>query len=594
LIFNTALYAQKFEASVNKTTVGQNERFQVDFTMNNADANQVNGFRGPVFKDFRVLNGPQTQTSIQIINGKVSGSKTFTYNLMPRELGEFTIGTAQINYQGKQYQSKPIKIKVVKAAQQSNKSSSGGVSNEDLAKNVFIRANVDKTKIYKGEQVTLTYKLYNRLNISSPQISKLPTYNGFWAEELETSNTINFQIEMYKGERYRAAVIKKVALFPTKSGPLTITPFELRIPVQIKKKRSSNNSVFDDFFNDSFFGVSETVNYDAKSNAIKLEVLPLPEQGKPESFSGAVGDFSINGSMDKSDIKTNESVTISILARGKGNIKLLDIPEIKLPAGFENYDPRTSESIIRKGIIAGDKKIEYLFVPRVPGTKTIPAVEFSYFNPRVKKYFTKTVGPFTLNVDRGEISYETPAAGFTKEDVRLLSQDIRFIKTSNYDFERRSDLTTLQSWFWYVIISPLIFMFIIVGVKRRQDKLSGNVQLLRSTKAEKSARAKLKNAKKALDQKNSVLFYDEISRALSGYLEDKLSIQKSNFSLERAIVDLQNRDVDSQIISQVKRISEQCEFARFSPQGDNQADQNFYQDTVNLIVKLESVIKKKK
>lgn len=597
LLFTASMFAQSFNATVDKTTVGQNERFQVYFKMDGVNVNQVQNFRGPAFRNFIILGGPNQSSSLQIINGQMSGSISYSYIIQPKAVGTFTIGTAQLEYDGKQYQTIPIKIKVVKGTASSNtnrRSNSNTTTNNDIAKNVFIRAFADKRSAYKGEQITVTYKLYTRLNISSPQISKLPSYQGFWAEELATSNTINLRAEMYNGKRYSSAVIKKVALFPTKSGKLKITPFELTIPVHIRKRRRTGNGFFDDFFNDSFFAQAETVNYKAKSNSVTINVRPLPEVGKPKSFSGAVGDFNISASIDKNKVKTNESVTLDVSVSGTGNIKLVDIPEIKLPSGFEKYEPKTSENISRQRVIRGTKKIEYLFVPRIPGKKTIPAIEFSYFNPEKGKYITKRTQPFKIDVAQGKSTETASAIGYSKEDIKLLSEDIRFIKTSNFGLERKSKLTTIPSWFWEAIFLPLFILIIAVGFKKRQDKLSGNVVLMRSRKAEKAAKLKLKSAKKALDAKNITEFYEELSNALFGYLEDKLILQKSEFSHERVLEELSNRNISAELVDKVKAVADKCEFARFAPKGEEeQTAHNLYDETVKLIVNLENSIGKK-
>ncbi len=594
LVFASSAFAQSFNATVDKSTVGQNERFQVYFKMDGANVNQVKNFRGPVFRNFIILGGPNQSSSIQIINGQMSGSISYSYIVQPKAMGSFVIGSAQLEYDGKQYQTKPIKIKVVKGnTAANNKNNSKSSSNNDIAKNVFIRAFADKRQAYYGEQITVTYKLYTRLNISSPQISKLPSYQGFWAEELGTSNTINLQTEMYNGQRYSAAVIKKVALFPTKSGKLKVTSFELTIPVHTRKRRRSTNGMFDDFFNDSFFGQTQTVNYNAKSNSVVINVLPLPEAGKPKSFSGAVGNFDIRASLDKSKVQTNESVTLDISVNGTGNIKLVDIPQVKLPAGFEKYEPKTSENITRQSVIKGTKKIEYLFVPRIPGKKTIPGVEFSYFNPLLRKYITKKTQPFHIDVSQGKSTEISSVVGYSKEDIKLLNKDIRFIKTSNFELEKKTQLTTIPSWFWSAIIFPLVILIIAVGFKKRQDRLSGNVVLMRSRKAEKAAKSKLKSAKKALDSKNVTEFYEELSNALFGYLEDKLSLQKAEFSHERVLEELSGRNVNDDLVQTVKSIADKCEFARFAQKGEEeQTAQNLYDETVTLIVNLESSIGK--
>lgn len=595
LIIASTSMAQSFDASVDRSTVGQNERFQVYFAFSGEDINSVRSFNAPSFRNFQVLSGPNQSSSMQIINGKVTGSLTYSFIVQAPQTGKLSIESASVDYLGKKYSTEPIQIEVVKGTPKQTQQQTGdGTSDAELAENVFIIASADKSRIVKGEQVTVTYKIYTRLNINSPQIHKLPSYNGFWNEDLEISNTINFNIEMYKGERYRAATIKKVALFPTKSGDMTISPFELKVPVLVRK-RKERKDIFDDFFNDSFFGRTETVEYIAKSNSIKIKVDPLPVQNQPASFSGAVGSFNFASSIDKREVDVNEGITIKLSVSGQGNIKLLDVPKIAPPPGFETYDPKTSESINRKGIISGSKNIEYLIVPRIPGVKEIPPIEFSYYDVSRKKYITEKTQPFSITVREGTGGYETNVSGYSKEDVKLLSEDIRFIKTSSFNLRRKVETTIFGLWFIAGIFIPL---FVLVGgviLKRRQDKLQGNVRLLRYQKAEKAARKRLKISQKALANDESTKFYNELSKALYGYLEDKLNIQTSDFSIDRALMVLSAREIPAQLIDNVKSISERCEFARFAP--DNQIDtaaSELYELAVKTIVELESALIKKR
>ena len=289
---------------------------------------------------------------------------------------------------------------------------------------------------------------------------------------------------MYKNQRFRAAVIKKVALFPTKSGKLEVTPFELTIPVIVKRK-SSNRDIFDDFFNDSFFGRRETVEHIAKSNKVSIDVKDLPAANVPASFNGAVGNYKFSAGIDRNDVETNEAITLKLSINGRGNIKLLDLPEVQLPTGFEKYDPKTKENIIRKSTVSGNKTAEYLIVPRIAGEKVIPAIEFSYFNPSSKKYVTTRSPDFNINVKKGTSTVETAVSGYSKEDVKLLTEDIRFIKTSDFNFSERKDARIIQSWFWYSLVLPLIIFFGFIGIRKRQDKLSGNIRLRKYQKAEK-------------------------------------------------------------------------------------------------------------
>ena len=398
-ILPVVIYSQQFNVTADKTTVGENERFQVYFTFEGGDVNSVSNFRAPDIAGLKVLGGPNQSTNMQIINGRMSGSVTYSYILQAVNQGVFTIGEAYVDFQGKRYNTNPIKIQVVKSGTPTPQGSkTGGISDEELAKNVFILATTDKKNVFLGEQVTVEFKLYTKTNISNPTASKAPTYNGFWVEKLNFDNERNWRIEMYQGERYRVATLDKVALFPSKSGKLEITPYELDVPVIIQRRNRSRD-LFDDFFNDSFFGRSQTINFSAKSNGITINVKQLPEADKPESFNGAVGNFRFNSSIDKNEVEVNEPVTLKINISGAGNISLLELPKPELPAGFEVYDPKTSENVSRNNRITGTKNIEYLIVPRLPGEKFIPSFEFSYFDPQTKKYHTFATERYEIKVN---------------------------------------------------------------------------------------------------------------------------------------------------------------------------------------------------
>lgn len=597
LIFSGGLYnifPQEFTATVDRTTVGQYDRFQVYFTFNGENVNSVSNFRPPAFTGFRVLSGPNQSTSMQIINGKVSGSLTFSYILQPINIGEFTITQASVDYDGKSYKTNPLKIKVEKGTPQQQKESTGGYTEEELAKNVFIVAETNKSRVLLGEQVNVTYKLYTKLNIASPQITKLPQYEGFWAEEMEPTQNISFDIGMYKGERFRVATIKRVALFPTKTGSLKVSPFQLNVPVIVKKKKTGND-IFDEFFNDSFFGRSETIQYEARSNTLKIEVDPLPSSNVPASFNGAVGNFNFKVELDKNRAVTNESLTLRMTVSGSGNIKLLKLPELQLPAGFEKYEPKVYDNVNKGSVISGQKIVEYLIVPRTPGEKEIPPIEFSYFNPSTKRYVTDKSQLFKISVIKGEGQYEPLAGGYSKEDVKLLSEDIRFINTSDFDLERKQEISLIKPWFWISFAVPLIALFTALGIQKRQNKIYGNVQLMKYQKAERAAKLRLKTAKRALDANQVSNFYSELSLALYGYLEDKLGIQKSDFTLELALEKLNQGKVAQELIDRVKAIAEKCEFVRFAPQGETSASASeIYNETVKVIVEVDSSLVRKR
>ena len=597
IFISQLLIAQQLKVSADKTTVQQNERFQVYYEFDATDLNGIKNFSPPSFKGFNVISGPNQSSSMQIINGNMSASITFSFILYSTQIGTFNISPATIVYQGKEFSSDELSITVVKSTgAQTNpntKSGDSGISRDEIAKNVFIIASADKSSAYKGEQVTVTYKLYTKLDISSPQISKLPAYKDFWAEEIETGNNIQLNTEMYKGERFRTAVLKRVALFPTAEGNLTVTPLELNIPVIITRKRVSRD-IFDEFFNDPFFQRRETVEFLARSNKLNINVKPLPNSNIPKSFAGAVGNYKISAEVNKSEVNTNESVTYKINLNGTGNIKLINNPQINFPNGVDSYEPKVNESISTKGIISGTKTFEYLIIPRISGKIKIPGFEFSFFNPASKTYATIKIEDKILNVKKGKDDYDNSEKYPAKEEIKLLSSDIRFIKTNDFDLYEKSEIRKLSAWIVAAIIIPLIIFILAIFIKKRKQRLNSNLKMFRFVKAEKIARKRLRNAEWALKAGNHFVFYDEIAKALQGYLEDKLGIIPANFTKELAAQILTERNVDEQISMNIKDILEKCDYMKYSPAADKSVYSEFYKKTLDAIVSLENIIEGKK
>ena len=464
ILSGNIVFAQTFFASVDHSQISIDDQFGLSFTFSANSVNGLKNFTPPELSNFMILSGPNQSTSMEFVNGASSASITYSYYLKAKAIGKYNIGSASIEYDGKTYKSDPISVEIVKGAPVNKQNQEPSVDSQ-IADNLFIKAFADKQKAYLGEQVTVTYKLYTRLNIASQMsVSKIPQYHGFWAEELETSNNILFSTEVVNGKQFRVGVLKKVALFPSQSGELSVTPFELNVPVLVQKKKKSNN-FFDDFFNDPF-GRGQTVDYSAKSNTLKIDVVPLPSEGKPESFNGVVGDFTLNSSLDKTKTKTDEPVSLKIDIKGNGNIKLIDVPEVKLPPGMEKYEPKVSEQIDRTGKLSGKKSIEYLIVPRTPGEKQIPAITFSFFNPDKRSYVTLRSEPYTIKVEQGERISEPDISGLNKEDVKLLSEDIRYIKTSGDDISKKSELLISRPGFWAAVGVPLFALIGFVAFKR--------------------------------------------------------------------------------------------------------------------------------
>jgi hypothetical protein len=401
-----------------------------------------------------------------------------------------------------------------------------------------------------------------------------------------------FTTENFEGKQFRVGILKKAALFPSQSGELTVSPMELKVPVQIQKKRKTSNSIFDDFFNDPFFGNAETVDYNAKSNTVKVNVLPLPEN-KPESFKGAVGQFTLTSELNKNKTKTNEPLSLKVNIAGTGNVTLLSVPEINLPAGMEKYDPKSTDQVTRTGRISGKKSIEYLIVPRNAGKKEIPPVKFSYFDPNKKSYVTLSTPAYPINVEQG--TGDQGYAGMSKEDIKLLGDDIRYIKTANPSLHQKGDIILFDFSFWTATALPLIALIGAVMWKRKEDRLSGNISLMRYQKAQRISAKRLKTAKTLMLANKQTEFYTEISLALFGYLEDKLHIPKSEFTLERASDELRSSKVDDSLISGIITCAEKCEYIRFAPVEDGTTEmKNMYQSVEKLIIDVERSIQVKK
>ncbi|OYV86868.1 MAG: hypothetical protein B7Z63_03335, partial [Ignavibacteriae bacterium 37-53-5] len=401
--------------------------------------------------------------------------------------------------------------------------------------------------------------------------------------------------EMHNGKEYKVGVLKKAALFPSQLGELSVTPMVLSIPVQIQQRQGGNGNVFDQFFNDPFFNNYRTVNFTAKSNTIKLQVMPLPSKGVPPSFNGAVGDYSLSSAVSAVNVKENNPLTFTVTLKGQGNIQLLSMPDFTLPTGFDKYEPKVSQQISRDGTISGTKTFEYLIVPRVAGKKEIPSLKFSYFNPEKRSYITLSTPPYPINVEPGASTGNTTVAGYSKEDIKLLGEDIHYIKTSSSDLRKRVGFTEFGAGFWSAVVLPLFALGGLITWKRRNDKLAGNLELLRYRRAEKIARGRFKSAKKLMDAGDQRGFYAEISQALFGYLEDKLHIPKSEMSLDRAVDELQKRSVDGELVSSLRSCTEKCEFARFAPAGDGAGAMNeMYNELTKVIVGIERTLSVKK
>lgn len=573
------------------------DQFRLTYTIN---TQKIKDFRAPTIRDFDVLMGPSRSqhSNTQIINGNITSSSSiaFTYILMATKEGTYTIPGATILADGKSVTSNSLKIKVLppdkangvggntrgKSTPSSSRTASG-VSNEDL----FITATASKTHVYEQEALLLTYKVYALVDLRGFDNVKMPDFKGFHSQEVELPQTKQVSLEHYNGRNYRTIVLSQYVLFPQQAGKLEIA--SARFDASIAKAVRSADP-FDAFFNGgaNYVEVKKTL----VTPKITIEVTALPA-GKPASFSGGVGEFSITSSINTQELKTNDAITMKVVISGTGNLKLINTPEVSFPKDFEVYDPKVDNKFtLTKNGLSGSKVIEYLAIPRYAGTYQIPAVEFSYFDLKTKSYKTLKTESYELQVEKGAGNADQMIADFTsKEDLKMLGKDIRYINLKDTGLQERGNyfFGSLVYYLWYVIPFCLFILFVILY--RKQALENANVAKVRTKKANKIAAKRMKTAGKLLTEGKKEPFYDEVLRALWGYISDKLNIPVSQLPKDNIEYELTTYGVAPELINEFIQTLNQCEFARYAPGDENETMDQVYSSAINVISKMENTIK---
>jgi len=580
-------------AYVDNTVIGLNQQFTLNVELSGADAGRASNPVLPGMDDFARFLGSGSSQSFQFINGKMSVSKTLSYHFQASAEGTHQIGAVTVTHQGKTIQTEPIPIQIRKgtgaaappASGQPQEAPAGVTPDGD---DLFIRAEADKQRVYQNEPVIVTYKLYTRLNVASYGLTQLPETAGFWTEEFPLPRQPEVSREVLDGRQYTVAVIKKMALFPTGSGKKTIGPMGVQCDVRVRER---SRGVFDDFFNDSFM-LGRTQRRSLQSNAITIQVNPLPEAGRPADFSGVVGRFSISGSVDKADVRTNEAITCKIVIRGQGNIRTLPDPDIRFPTDFEVYPPKTSIDIEREGnTISGTKTYEYVLVPRVPGLQKIQPVRLSVFDPAANSYKTLQTREISIQVARGSEPLTTVPSGLSKEEVRLIGQDIRFIKTRSTGFQRIGSAVYKKGVFWAVLLVPLLFAGAAWLYRNHLNRMQDDVAYARSRRAGRAARRRFAGARANMTLANQKTFYAEVSRALTGYMGNKLNMAESGMISDQVRKDLMQRGVPADVISEVFDCLHVCDMKRFSPAETDESEMKvFLQRSEKALSRLDKAL----
>ena len=587
----------QFQAGVDRAQVGSGEQFTLQFTLSNTGTGGGRNLQLPDLSKFRIMSGPNQSSSMQIINGAVSSSVTYSYILQPTEVGKFTIGPASIDAGGVTMKSAPVAIEVVKGSTRAKQASAGqDDASAQIGDNLLLKATVDRAHVVQGEQVNLVFKIYTRVSIASYAVQKNPTMTGFWGEDVETPKNIQTNPETVNGKQFKVGVIKRTALFPTQSGSLEVGPMEVQTTVQMQDRRSTDP--FESFFRDPF---GRQVNYMVRSEPVKIRVDPLPPDPPPD-FKGAVGQFAMSTAVDKKSTRTNEPIDLKVTVSGTGNIKLIESPAVELPADFEQYTPKVSDNINRMGDrISGSKTFEYLLIPRYPGLKVIKPVTFSYYDPAKREYVRLHSPQIELNVEQGAAAVTPLISGGSQEDVRLLSQDVRFIKLGESGLSPRGEHLHTSGLFIVMLLLPLACAGGALVYARQRQAVMLDQAGYRNRKAIKVARKGLKQAEYLLKEKGStgapagnqrLRFYGEISKALWKYLGDKLTIPQSAFSIEGAVAELGAREAPPDLVTSLKLLLETCDLARFAPTSlDLAVMQRTYDEAQRIIVALERILR---
>ncbi len=568
LAVSSRLFGQvSFEATVSKNELGINERLRVEFTMDKDGDN----FRPPSFDGFRVVAGPNQSVSNMFVNGKRSFSKSYTYFLTPLKKGTTSIGQASIEIDGNIYKTSPVKVVVTDAvAIPKNPNDPNYIASE----NVHLVAELSSSKVYINEPVTVVYKLYFGGKVRPSDVNPIdtPEYKDFWSQDIPSRRTIDR--EMYKGKSYNFVAWQQTVLYPQRAGKLPIAPLTLDVQLDVPTNRR-------DFFgNEIYTQVSRTITAGKRT----LTVLPFPEEGKPNTFNGAVGTFELEVKTSKTALNASESLQATVQVKGKGNLKLFSLPELVTPSALERYDPEYKEQVnTTLGGMRGTIEDTYTLVPQYQGKYPIPSVRFSYFDPSTKSYKTLTSKEVVIDVIEGPKSLGTTASNTTTTnavEVPSISNAFQFI-AQRANFKPVVQLPFIGSLLFYMLLLfPILLLSIYLVLRKRTPDAALLAQRHKARLAKKYLGKAKRNMSDATD------FYVALEGALHNYVKARLHIQTADFSKEKMEVLLTEKGVDTQTVALFIQVLTNCEFARYTPSSRSSMEQD-YATAVEAITQMD-------
>lgn len=576
LLFSTLVAAQvKFEAKLSKAKLGLNERLRIDFEMDKDGDN----FVPPSFSDFTVVGGPNTSVSNTWINGKRSFKKTYSYFLAPKKVGKFTIKQGIIEIDGETYKTFPVTVEVTPAVELPTDPND---PNYVASQNIHLVAEVSKANPYLNEPITVVYKLYvsPETGVSNWREIDNPKFSDFWSQNIPMKG-ISVQNGQYNGEDYRYVVLRKTVLYPQKSGELKIEPLSLDVTVEVPSNRRD------------FFGgrLMTQVNKTVSAGARTIKVKPLPEQGKPANFGGAVGEFDLIVSTSKKELKATESLQLTVEVSGKGNMKLFELPKPNIPSALEVYDPVKDDKIsTRIDGMYGAKIENYTIVPQFKGKYPIPGISFSYFDLKTEQYKTITSNEMVIDVlddPMNPVASNANPANI-KQAVIANTEAFAYIKSETNLLPKNGSYFFKSTAFWTSLLAPLLAIPLALIVRRRRESYLSDEIGMKTRVQDKLAKKYLGEAKKSLGQKES--FYVALEKALHNFLKAKLHIETSEFSKDKIEELLSKRQVSQVTVSEFITLLESCELARYSPATDVTMQQD-YNNSATAIAAIDKQLK---
>ena len=576
------------------TSVEVGERFRITYTTNK----QGKDLRVPDLPDFNIfMDNVRSQfRGDELVNGQYVTVSYYSeiITLAAAKEGTFTIPPATIKVGNSEYKSNSLTIKVLPKNSQDDavvqQAQSGGASSVN-DESLFMRMHVTKNSVYENEGFLVTFKLYSLHNIQQFGNIKFPEFEGFVSQDIELSQNRQLEQENFNGRNYLTFILKQTMLYPTRSGSIPIGSGKYEV-VALVRSQQRVRSFFDGFV-DSHTPVKKALT----TASTTINVKPLPA-GKPASFNGALGEYTMKSSINSENIKANEAVTIKVNISGNGNIKLISNPEIVFPNDFDVFDPKVDVTTkVTTAGVSGGKTIEYMAIPRYAGDFTIPSAEFSYFDVKSGTYKTLRTNEFKLHVEPGtggsaSSGNSTVFNASNKEDLKLMGQDIRHIKISGVTYSKKGEAFYGKLIFWLSHIIPALLFIVFFIIYRKQAAENANIALVRTKKANKVASKRLKLAGKLLKENKKEEFYDEVLKAVWGYLSDKLSIPVASLTKDNVEIELSKYGADETLINQFMDILNTCEFARYAPAQDASGMDKLYDETVQTIDKMENTIKK--